>query len=109
MLYEDPALPYGKGHSRQHHFSASISCGQTVAHLSNSWALVFNMAAVRHLGILKTGICNCVHGSESVRVIIQNVVDRSKRCWYMVISDFFSKWRGRPASWICFVSTTHDK
>jgi len=40
MLDEDPAPPpKKKGHSSPH-FSAHVYCGQTVAHLSNCWALV---------------------------------------------------------------------
>jgi len=39
VLDGDPALPHGKGHSSPQ-FSAHVYCGQTVAHLSNCWALV---------------------------------------------------------------------
>ena len=39
VLDGDPAPPHKKGHSP--HFSAHVYCRQTVAHLSNSWALVF--------------------------------------------------------------------
>jgi len=38
-----PNSPHGKGHSSPH-FSAHVYCGQTVAHLSSCWALVFNSA-----------------------------------------------------------------
>jgi len=34
-----PSSPHGKGHSSLH-FSAHVYCGQTVAHVSNCWALV---------------------------------------------------------------------
>jgi len=46
-----PSSPHGKGHSSPPYFSAHVYCGQTVAHLSNCWALV-KLAADRHLAFV---------------------------------------------------------
>ena len=39
IVLDGDSAPQGKGHSNTH-FSAHVYCGQTVAHLSNCWALV---------------------------------------------------------------------
>ena len=46
----EPSSPHGKGHNSPPHFSANVVlahvyCGQTVAHLSNCWALVQSVCA----------------------------------------------------------------
>ena len=69
------------------------------------------MAAIHHLGFLKTGICDCAYDSEGHFASLCKIL-----CWsvkpllrYCDFSIFF-KW-GRPPSWICYVHvwTTHDK
>jgi len=42
LCYMGTLLRHGKGHSSPH-FSAHVYCGQTVAHLSYCWTLVFNV------------------------------------------------------------------
>ena len=38
-----PSSPHGNGHSSPPHFSAHVYCGQTVAHLSYCWAVVWTV------------------------------------------------------------------
>jgi len=62
----DPAPPHGKGHSNPH-FSANVYCGETVAHLSNCWALssVYNSRNLRHI----TLIFHCRYFSLAVQLV----------------------------------------
>jgi len=48
MLDGDPA-PHGKGHNTPPHFLARVYYGQTVAHLSNCFALVLNVSGVKDM------------------------------------------------------------
>jgi len=70
----DPALPHGKRHSYDSspHFSAYVHCGQTVAHLSNCWALVIT----HKLGI-EAGYLGPAHTNSNLMAIFHVFLDRS--------------------------------
>ena len=62
--------PHGKGHSSPH-FSAHVCCGQTVAHLSNCWAVVCITRRKMHyrfsmVTLVSTKHCLCFQGIMSM-------------------------------------------
>ena len=73
VTYGDPVPPSRKGAQQSPHFLAHVYCGQTVAHLSNCWALVlFHVFWKSGTGFLWAGCPSClpINSVEELEALI---------------------------------------